>query len=65
MSASRTLFPGRTATPMQELVHEQEGRAYDAARWIAPGSVADAILQVLDLPEDSTIPEMVLRPGRG
>ncbi len=60
-----TLFPGRTATPMQELVHEQEGRAYDEGRWIAPGSVADAILQILDLPEDSTIPEMVLRPGRG
>ncbi len=60
-----TVFPGRTATPMQEQVHEQEGRAYDAARWIAPGSVADAILQILDLPEDSTIPEMVLRPGRG
>jgi NADP-dependent 3-hydroxy acid dehydrogenase YdfG len=50
---------------MQELVHEQEGRAYDAGRWIAPGSVADAILHVLDLPDDSTIPEMVLRPGRG
>lgn len=60
-----TIFPGRTATPMQEQVHEQEGRAYDAGRWIAAASVAEAILHVLDLPEDSTVPEMVLRPGRG
>ncbi len=25
-----TVYPGRTATPMQQKVHEQEGRAYDA-----------------------------------
>jgi short-subunit dehydrogenase len=57
-----TVFPSRTATPMQEKVHEQEGRTYDASRWLAPGTVADSILHVLDLPPDATIPELVIRP---
>lgn len=57
-----TIFPSRTATPMQEKVHEQEGRTYDASRWIQPATVTDAILHVLDLPADATIPEIVVRP---
>ena len=57
-----TVFPSRTATPMQEKVHEQEGRTYDASRWIQPDTVADSILHVLDLPADATIPELVIRP---
>lgn len=57
-----TVFPSRTATPMQEKVHEQEGRTYDASRWIQPATVTAAILHVLDLPADATIPEIVLRP---
>ncbi len=57
-----SVFPSRTATPMQEKVHEQEGRTYDAARWIKPGTVTDAILHVLDLPADASIPELVIRP---
>jgi NAD(P)-dependent dehydrogenase (short-subunit alcohol dehydrogenase family) len=57
-----TLFPSRTATPMQEKVHEQEGRTYDASRWITPATVVDSILHVLDLPPDATIPELVIRP---
>ncbi|WP_309647544.1 SDR family oxidoreductase [Nocardioides sp.] len=57
-----TIFPSRTATPMQEKVHEQEGRTYDASRWIAPSTVVETILHVLDLPDDATIPEVTVRP---
>jgi NADP-dependent 3-hydroxy acid dehydrogenase YdfG len=57
-----TVFPSRTATPMQEKVHEQEGRTYDASRWIRTDTVADSIMHVLDLPPDATIPELVIRP---
>jgi short-subunit dehydrogenase len=57
-----TLFPSRTATPMQEKVHEQEGRTYDASRWLQPETVVDSVLHVLDLPAEATIPELVLRP---
>lgn len=57
-----TLFPSRTATPMQEKVHEQEGRTYDSSRWISPETVASTLIHVLDLPTDATIPEVTVRP---
>jgi short-subunit dehydrogenase len=58
-----TVYPGRTATPMQEKVHQQEGRDYDATAWIRPETVADAILHVLDLPSDATISDVTVRPA--
>ena len=57
-----TIYPSRTATPMQEKVHEQEGRTYDASRWISPETVVSTILHVLDLPIDATIPDVTVRP---
>lgn len=58
-----SVYPGRTATPMQERVHEQEGKVYDAGDWIQPETVAAAIVQALDLPTDATIPDVTLTPG--
>jgi NAD(P)-dependent dehydrogenase (short-subunit alcohol dehydrogenase family) len=58
-----TVFPGRTATPMQEKVHRQEGRDYDASAWIDPRTVAATILHVLDLPRDATVPEVSVHPA--
>jgi short-subunit dehydrogenase len=57
-----TVFPSRTATPMQEKVHQQEGGTYDPSRWIRAETVAATILHVLDLPRDATIPEVTVRP---
>ncbi|KQQ43566.1 SDR family oxidoreductase [Nocardioides sp. Leaf307] len=57
-----SLFPGRTATAMQEKVHAQEGKDYDASRWIDPVTVAEAVVGVLDLPQDATLTELVLKP---
>jgi NADP-dependent 3-hydroxy acid dehydrogenase YdfG len=57
-----TVFPSRTATPMQEKVHEQEGRVYDPANWLRPATVADTIRHVIDLSPDATIPEVTVRP---
>jgi len=57
-----TVFPSRTATAMQEKVHEQEGKTYDASKWIQPETVAATILHVLDLTPDATIPEVTVRP---
>ncbi len=57
-----TVYPSRTATAMQEKVHEQEGRTYDASRWISPETVVDTILHVLDLTPSATIPEVTVRP---
>jgi NADP-dependent 3-hydroxy acid dehydrogenase YdfG len=58
-----TVYPGRTATPMQQKVHDQEGKAYDDADWIRPETVADTIRHVLDLPGDATIPDLTVSPG--
>ncbi len=58
-----SVYPGRTATPMQQRVHEQEGREYDAGAWIRPETVAEEILRVLDLPRDATIPDLTVSPG--
>ena len=57
-----TVYPGRTATRMQEKVHEQEGEEYDASAWIEPDTVVDAILHVLDLPGDATVSDLTIRP---
>ena len=57
-----SVFPGRTATPMQRKVHAQEGREYDADDWIDPATVAGAILDVLDLPPDATVSDITIQP---
>ncbi|NEW74188.1 SDR family oxidoreductase [Streptomyces rhizosphaericus] len=57
-----TVYPGRTATPMQVKVHQQEGKEYEAERWIAPETVATTILTALDLPPDAEITDLQVRP---
>ncbi|OKK06673.1 short-chain dehydrogenase [Streptomyces sp. CB03234] len=59
-----SVYPGRTASPMQAKVHQQEGKEYDASRWIDPESVATAILTAIDLPRDAEINDLTVRPGR-
>ncbi|NGN64011.1 SDR family oxidoreductase [Streptomyces sp. A7024] len=58
-----TVYPGRTATPMQEKVHRQEGKDYDAEKWIDPESVAKTMLLALDLPRDAEVTDLSVRPG--
>ncbi len=58
-----TIYPSRTATPMQAKVHQQEGSDYDPDRWIQPDTVARSILHVLDLPADASITELTIRPA--
>ncbi len=60
--AVTTVFPSRTATPMQELVHAQEGKPYVASDWSDPDTMAAAIIAALDLPKDSSVNEMTVRP---
>ncbi|WP_433892888.1 SDR family oxidoreductase [Streptomyces sp. CA-111067] len=57
-----SLYPGRTATPMQQKVHQQEGKPYDASRWIPPESVATALLTALDLPPEAELTNITIRP---
>lgn len=57
-----SVFPSRTATPLQQHVRNQEAGAYDPSRYMDPATVAAQILNVLDLPRDASIAEVVLRP---
>lgn len=58
-----SVYPGRTATPMQAEVHVQEGRDYDPSVFIDVESVATGILTALDLPRDAVISDLTVRPG--
>lgn len=58
-----SVYPGRTATEMQAKVHAQEGKDYDPSEWIAPESVATAVLTALDLPRDAEMTDVTVRPG--
>ncbi|MEU8628036.1 SDR family oxidoreductase [Streptomyces sp. NPDC048669] len=59
-----SVYPGRTASPMQAKVHQQEGKEYDPERWIDPESVATTILMAIDLPRDAEVNDLTVRPGR-
>lgn len=59
-----SVYPGRTATPMQQKVHEQEGAEYIADKYIDPESVVTTILTALDLPRDAVISDLTVRPER-
>jgi len=60
-----TVFPGRTATPMQEEVHRFEGKPYDPDRFLQPRDVASLVLNALALPRSAEVTEVRVRPGRG
>ena len=56
-----TVFPGRTATPMQQKVHRFEGREYHADSFMGPEQVASTIMHAVELPRSATIPEISIR----
>ncbi|GAA2464207.1 SDR family oxidoreductase [Streptomyces macrosporus] len=58
-----SVYPGRTATPMQAKVHRQEGREYDPERWIPAEAVATTVLTALDLPAGAEITDLRVRPS--
>ncbi|MFE5856445.1 MULTISPECIES: SDR family oxidoreductase [unclassified Streptomyces] len=58
-----SVYPGRTASPMQAKVHSQEGKEYDPSQWIDPESVATTVVTAIDLPRDAEITDLSVRPG--
>lgn len=57
-----TVYPGRTASPMQAAVHAAEGKTYQPERLLQPGDVAEAVLAALRLPRSAEITEIHVRP---
>ncbi|MBZ9714656.1 SDR family oxidoreductase [Deinococcus multiflagellatus] len=58
-----SVYPGRTATPMQEKVRTQEGAPYTPEAFIQPETVAATIAFALNAPRDATLPDLSVRPG--
>lgn len=59
-----TVYPGRTASPLQVAIHEMEGRAYHPEQLLQPVDVADMVLQALRLPRTAEVTELHIRPLR-
>ena len=57
-----SVYPGRTATPMQARVHRFEGRRYEAATLLQPSDVADMIVAALALPRTADVTDIMVRP---
>ena len=58
-----SVFPGRTATPMQADLHRQEGKPYRPEQLLQPADVATAVLAALRLPESAELTEIRMRPS--
>jgi NADP-dependent 3-hydroxy acid dehydrogenase YdfG len=57
-----TVYPGRTASPMQESLHRGEGRAWRPHRLLQPGDIAHTVVQALLLPRTAEITDINIRP---
>ena len=57
-----TVYPGRTATPMQKRIHRLEGKAYRPERLLQPDDIATAIINALNMPRTSEITDISIRP---
>jgi NADP-dependent 3-hydroxy acid dehydrogenase YdfG len=57
-----TVYLGRTATPMQETISRQEGRAYHPETLLQPEDVASVVLNALMLPPTAEVTDISIRP---
>jgi len=57
-----SVYPGRTATPMQESIFAAEGRSYDPSRLLQPEDVAEMVLAALCLPCTAEVTDLHIRP---
>jgi len=57
-----SVYPGRTATPMQETVCRLEGSEYRPDRLLSPEDVASAVVHAMALPRTAEITDLCIRP---
>jgi NADP-dependent 3-hydroxy acid dehydrogenase YdfG len=57
-----SLFLGRTASPMQAVVHAAEGKAYHPELLMQPQDVASVAIHALTLPRSVEVTEITMRP---
>jgi short-subunit dehydrogenase len=54
------VYPGRTATAMQEKVRAQEGAEYKPETYTKPETLADTIKTMLETPRDSILTQVIV-----
>jgi len=57
-----SVYPGRTATPMQAAVHNVEGCPYHPERLMQPDDVAAVVINALSLPRSAEVTDIHIRP---
>jgi NADP-dependent 3-hydroxy acid dehydrogenase YdfG len=57
-----SIFPGRTATKMQQAVLRFEGGPFDATEHLQPEDIAELIVCALALPRSAQVTDIVVRP---
>ncbi len=57
-----SVYPGKTASVMQQRAHELAGKPYDAAKLMQPDDVAQMVLSALALPKTAEMTDLHLRP---
>ena len=57
-----SVYPGRTATPMQEKLREIENAPYHTERLLQPADVAAVVTHALTLPRTAEITDLIIRP---
>ena len=57
-----TVFLGRTATPMQSMIHDIERRPYCPERLVQPVDVAGIVLAALKLPRTAEVTDISIKP---
>jgi NADP-dependent 3-hydroxy acid dehydrogenase YdfG len=56
-----SVYPGRTATQMQQQLHAVEGRLYHPDRLLQPGDVASVVVNALCLPRTAEVTDINIR----
>jgi NAD(P)-dependent dehydrogenase (short-subunit alcohol dehydrogenase family) len=59
-----SVYLGRTATPMQESLHQREGKAYHPEALMQPEDVASLVVQALLTPATAEVTDISVRPMR-
>ena len=57
-----SVYPGRTATPMQQEICRTEGKQYQPKNFSQPEDVAKIIFNALSVPRSSEVTDIVIRP---
>ncbi len=57
-----SIYPGRTATPMQASICKMEGKPYNPERFMQPEDVAEVVINALTLPRSAEVTDIHIRP---